>query len=345
MKYNRYSFWLGLGTGAGLGWTIIQQLWAIRQVASQEVWHTLAIPVNRLKGEAQLLETWETEAYTASRTLEAGIERIIYRPRQPRFQTPILMQHGMWHGAWCWRDVNRELARGGHRVHAVTLTGVGERKHLMSPLITLETHIADVMNAIEAEELDDVVLAVHSYAGMLGTAVADRLPGRLKHLVYVDAVVPMPGESWSSTHASATREARIAAAAREAGEINAGTPLPETENLIEANGRPKWRGTASLTWSLGQFQIGAFARYTGAVDETAFVDADGNPWRVKSQLTGNLYAQVRIKDAGGLGGDMRWRVGVRNITNEKPPLSSEGYLGSLYNPYGRYWYTSVTTEF
>ena len=134
-------------------------------------------------------------------------------------------------------------------------------------------------------------------------------------------------------------------AARAAGEINAATPLPETEDLIEANGRPKWRGTASLTWSLGQFQVGAFARYTGAVDETAFVDADGNPWRVKSQLTGNLYAQVRIKDAGGLGGDMRWRVGVRNITNEKPPLTSEGYLGSLYSPYGRYWYSSVTTEF
>jgi len=134
-------------------------------------------------------------------------------------------------------------------------------------------------------------------------------------------------------------------AARAAGDINAATPLPETQKLIEANGRPKWRGTASLTWSLGQFQIGAFARYTGAVDETAFVDSEGNPWRVKSQVTGNLYAQVRIKDAGGLGGDMRWRVGVRNITNEKPPLSSEGYLGSLYNPYGRYWYTSVTTEF
>jgi outer membrane receptor protein involved in Fe transport len=134
-------------------------------------------------------------------------------------------------------------------------------------------------------------------------------------------------------------------AAREAGDIDPATPLPETQNLIEANGRPKWRGTASLTWSLGEFQIGAFARYTGAVDETAFVDADGDPWRVKSQLTANLYAQVRIKDGAGLGGDMRWRVGVRNIADKKPPLSSEGYLGSLYNPYGRYWYTSVTTEF
>ena len=134
-------------------------------------------------------------------------------------------------------------------------------------------------------------------------------------------------------------------AARADGDINAATPLPETQNLIEANGRPKWRGTASLTWSLGQFQVGAFGRYTGAVDETAFVDAAGNPWRVKSQFTANLYAQVRIRDAAGLGGDMRWRVGVRNIADKKPPLSSEGYLGSLYSPYGRYWYTSVTTEF
>lgn len=123
-----------------------------------------------------------------------------------------VLVHGAWHGAWCWRDVTLALVRAGHRAHAVTLTGLGERAHLLSPRITLETHIADVANAIEAEEMQDVVLAVHSYAGMLGTAVADRMAGRLSHLVYVDAVVPKPGESWSSTHASATRDARIAAA-------------------------------------------------------------------------------------------------------------------------------------
>jgi pimeloyl-ACP methyl ester carboxylesterase len=123
-----------------------------------------------------------------------------------------VLVHGAWHGGWCWREVVRTLAVAGHRAHAATLTGLGERAHLMSPLITLETHISDVLNAIEAEEMRDVVLAVHSYAGMLGTAVADRAGQRLKHLVYVDAVVPKPGESWSSTHASATREARLAAA-------------------------------------------------------------------------------------------------------------------------------------
>ena len=123
-----------------------------------------------------------------------------------------VLVHGAWHGGWCWRDVVAPLARAGHRVFAPTLTGVGERAHLLSRQITLETHIADVMGVIEAEELSQVVLAVHSYAGMIGTAVADRMGERLAHLVYVDAVVPRPGESWSSTHASATRVARLAAA-------------------------------------------------------------------------------------------------------------------------------------
>ena len=121
--------------------------------------------------------------------------------------------HGAWHGGWCWRRVVQSLAAAGHRTHAVTLTGLGERVHLMSPAITLETHITDVTDAIAAEEMDQVVLAVHSYAGMIGTAIADRQPGRLRHLAYIDAVVPLPGESWSSTHSAATREARLAAAA------------------------------------------------------------------------------------------------------------------------------------
>ena len=125
--------------------------------------------------------------------------------------------HGAWHGGWCWRDVVQPLTAAGHRVYTPTLTGLGERAHLMSPAITLETHIADVRGVIEMEELDDVVLAVHSYAGMIGTAIADRMPQRLRHLDYVDAVVPNRGESWSSTHASATREARLAAADRPSG--------------------------------------------------------------------------------------------------------------------------------
>ena len=89
-----------------------------------------------------------------------------------------VLVHGAWHGAWCWQRVMPLLAAQGHRVHAVTLTGVGERAHLRTPGVDLETHIADVVNLIEAEELQDVILAVHSYAGMIGTAIAARMPKR-----------------------------------------------------------------------------------------------------------------------------------------------------------------------
>ena len=148
-----------------------------------------------------------------------------------------VLVHGAWHGGWCWRDVAPILRSAGHRVHAVTLTGVGERQHLMTPAITLETHIADVVNAIEAEELDRLVLAVHSYAGMIGTAIADRLPQRLRHLVYVDAVVPDPGESWSSTHSSATRETRLAAA-----QASADFSFPPPEPDVYGLGADKGEG-------------------------------------------------------------------------------------------------------
>lgn len=127
-----------------------------------------------------------------------------------------VLVHGAWHGAWCWRRVVPLLAAQGHRVHAVTLTGVGERAHLLSAAIDLETHIADVSSLIQAEELDAVVLVVHSYAGMIGTAIADRMPASVGHLVYVDAVIPEPGESSASRHAPETREARLAACAASA---------------------------------------------------------------------------------------------------------------------------------
>jgi pimeloyl-ACP methyl ester carboxylesterase len=145
-----------------------------------------------------------------------------------------VLVHGAWHGGWCWQRVTAVLQKDGHRVHAVTLTGLGERAHLLSPSITLDTHIDDVISAIEVEELSDVVLAVHSYAGMIGTAVADRLAKRLKHLVYVDAVVPKPGESWSSTQSAATQQQRLAAA-QASTRFSFPPPDPEVFGLHDAD--------------------------------------------------------------------------------------------------------------
>jgi pimeloyl-ACP methyl ester carboxylesterase len=139
--------------------------------------------------------------------------------------TQYVLVHGAWHGAWCWARVLPLLRAQGHVAHAVTLTGVGDRAHLLSAGIRLSTHIQDVLNTIASEELDDVVLVGHSYAGMVITGVADALlrqaSGVLRHLVYVDAVTPHSGESWSSQHAPETVAARVEAAMK-----NGGVALP-----------------------------------------------------------------------------------------------------------------------
>lgn len=119
-----------------------------------------------------------------------------------------VLVHGAWHGGWCWRRIVPALFVAGHRAFAPTLTGLGERAHLMAPSITLATHVDDVVNLIESEELDQVILVGHSYGGLIITGVADRLPTRVTQLVYVDALVPAPGECWSSGHDLPTRESR-----------------------------------------------------------------------------------------------------------------------------------------
>ena len=128
----------------------------------------------------------------------------------------IVLVHGAWGGAWVWRRVLAPLRAAGHAVHAVTLTGDGERAHLRNPQITLRTHVDDVVGLIDAEELDNVVLVGHSYGGMVITGAADRLlardPASIRHLVYVDAMVPLPGEGWGDKHSPAIVAARTAAA-------------------------------------------------------------------------------------------------------------------------------------
>jgi pimeloyl-ACP methyl ester carboxylesterase len=106
-----------------------------------------------------------------------------------------VLVHGAWHGGWCYRDTAAALRKAGHTVHAPTHTGVGQRAHLASANITLDTHIRDVVGCIESEEVDDVILVGHSYGGMVITGVADRLGAKVKSLVYLDAFVPQHEDS------------------------------------------------------------------------------------------------------------------------------------------------------
>jgi outer membrane receptor protein involved in Fe transport len=131
--------------------------------------------------------------------------------------------------------------------------------------------------------------------------------------------------------------------ARSAGDINAATPLTDASNLIQQRGKPKWRVTGSLTWSLDGWQIGAFSNYISSVYDTNFLDANGNPYVLDGQTTYNLYVQYRFK--GGILDDTRIRLGARNIFDKQPPITADGYLGSLYNPYGRYLYMTIGKRF
>ncbi|MET7992126.1 alpha/beta fold hydrolase [Amycolatopsis sp. NPDC005232] len=103
--------------------------------------------------------------------------------------------HGGFHGGWCWRKVADLLTIEGWRVHAPSLTGMGDRAHLLSPEVTLETHVRDIVGLIEEEELQDVVLCGHSAAGIVVSVVADRVPDRIGHLIGLDATIPNDGES------------------------------------------------------------------------------------------------------------------------------------------------------
>ncbi len=100
--------------------------------------------------------------------------------------TTYVLVSGAWLGGWCWQSVARNLRARGHQVYPVTLTGLGERVHLAHPGVDLETHIRDVVNVLEYEDLTDVMLVGHSYAGAVITGVADRRPDRLAQLVYLD---------------------------------------------------------------------------------------------------------------------------------------------------------------
>jgi pimeloyl-ACP methyl ester carboxylesterase len=106
-----------------------------------------------------------------------------------------VLVHGAWHGGWCWRRVADLLEADGHKVYTPTLTGLGERSHLLSETITLDTHITDVANVFEWEGLKDVVLVGHSYGGFVISGVAERVQPSISSIVFLDAFVPQNGEN------------------------------------------------------------------------------------------------------------------------------------------------------
>jgi pimeloyl-ACP methyl ester carboxylesterase len=106
-----------------------------------------------------------------------------------------VLVHDAWHGGWCWVRVADRLRAAGHRVFTPTLTGLGDRSHLLSPAVGLDTFIQDVVATLENERLADTILVGHSFGGVPITGAADRVPERIAHLVYLDAMLPQDGQS------------------------------------------------------------------------------------------------------------------------------------------------------
>ena len=149
--------------------------------------------------------------------------------------------HGAWGGAWSWNKYIVPLLRkAGHDVFPVTLTGLGERSHLATPDVNLDTHIQDVVNVLFYEDLNDVVLVGHSYGGNVIAGVADRCPERLQQLVYLDAATPADGESSASRWPG--RREQLEEQARREGDgwrVPPGTPPPDQPAEITEWARPR----------------------------------------------------------------------------------------------------------
>ena len=131
--------------------------------------------------------------------------------KHPPTPRTFLLVHGAWHGGWCWRRVADLLGARGHKVFTPTLTGLGDRSHLLNDAIDLDTHIADIVNFIRWERLDEIVLCGHSYGGMVISGVAERALPSIASIVFLDAFVPEDGEAIADLSAPAAHEALVAA--------------------------------------------------------------------------------------------------------------------------------------
>lgn len=107
----------------------------------------------------------------------------------------VVLAHGAWSASWAWKKMRPLFQAAGHEFFAPTYTGLGERAHLANPEIDLNTHIVDVLNVLEFEDLKDVTLLGHSYGGMVATGVADKAADRIARVVYIDAFAPKDGQS------------------------------------------------------------------------------------------------------------------------------------------------------
>jgi pimeloyl-ACP methyl ester carboxylesterase len=150
-------------------------------------------------------------------------------------QKTFVFVHGTWHGGWCWRRVADALESKGHKVYAESLTGVGDRSHLLTKDVNLTTHVNDVVNLVKWEDLKDIVLVGHSSAGFVITQAAEQIGPSVASIVYLEAFVPQPGDNLISLANPGPRKALEDAVAR--GDLVA-KPVPAAAFNVNEKDRP-----------------------------------------------------------------------------------------------------------
>jgi pimeloyl-ACP methyl ester carboxylesterase len=144
-----------------------------------------------------------------------------------------VLVHGGWHGGWCWDRVAPLVRAAGHRVWAPTLTGLAEKVHLLTPETDLETHIGDIVDLFRDVGIEDAILVGHSYAGMVISGVADRIPGQIAQLVFLDAIVAEDGQSQYDLLPSERREYYRQRARNEGDGWRVPPPPPEAMGITD----------------------------------------------------------------------------------------------------------------
>jgi len=204
-----------------------------------------------------------------------------------------MLVHGAWHGGWCWQRVAARLRSVGHAVFTPTLTGLGERSHLLRAGIDLKTHIADVVNVMKWEGLNDVVLCGHSYGGFVISGVAEKMEPAIRSIVFLDAFVPRNGESVRDLTGPAVQEAVSAAMQR--GDIVI-PPRPAEAFGVNAADRA-WVDRLCVGQPIGTF-----------TDKIALTGARDRISR-KSYIRAASYANPGFDRAyAGLKSDPSWRT-------------------------------------
>jgi pimeloyl-ACP methyl ester carboxylesterase len=208
-----------------------------------------------------------------------------------RARHTFVLVHGAWHGGWCWQRVARLLCAAGHDVYAPTLTGLGDRSHLLSESVTLDTHTSDILSLLHFEDITEVTLVGHSYGGMVIAAVAGEAADRLRRLIFIDAFLPENGK--------AVVDYAPVPPVREDG-WRIPVPLTPTGFGITDAQDAAWVGERLTDQPLGTFTQPVRWDHIGDMYTRAFIQCTNTPWFVEAaeRATRLGFTMHSMMDAG-----------------------------------------------